>query len=105
MSIIIKLFWFEIGTLDSETDCLIYPPQNALSYETLCSECTYLLDNGIDMFLWIGRNAPIEFLQEIFGLDNVENDLYVRFYFLTLYSTPPGTDTNSAFSSPEISDP
>ncbi|CAL8069120.1 unnamed protein product [Calicophoron daubneyi] len=47
---------------------LVYPPAAIrCSYERLTPEGAYLLDNGIQLFLWLGPNLPAEWIQAVFN--------------------------------------
>jgi protein transport protein SEC24 len=44
-----------------------------LSYERLSSSGIFLLENGHDMFMWIGRAVNPAIIQTLFGLQTLEN--------------------------------
>lgn len=44
-----------------------------LSHERLTSEGMFLLENGYDLFLWIGRNVSPAILDTVFGVSSLEN--------------------------------
>jgi protein transport protein SEC24 len=56
---------------------IVLPPIVNLSVDQLTSNGVYLLDNGVDMFLWVGRSADIGLVGSLFGvqsLDDIEPD-------------------------------
>ncbi len=44
-----------------------------LSHERLTTDGMFLLENGYDLFLWIGRNVNPAILDTLFGLSSLEN--------------------------------
>ncbi|KAJ3088249.1 Protein transport protein Sec24C, partial [Physocladia obscura] len=59
------------GTLDS-TNNIRLPPAVRLSSTRLESNGVYLLENGVQMFCWVGRNVSPEIVQGLFGVQRVE---------------------------------
>jgi len=53
------------------TQKIIIPPQMNLSYQRLTSDGIFLLENGLTIFLWIGRNANSSLLTALFGLESL----------------------------------
>ncbi|KAA3672589.1 protein transport protein SEC24 [Paragonimus westermani] len=48
---------------------IVYPPSAIrCSYEWLQPDGAYLLNNGINLFLWIGTNLPAEWIQAVFNV-------------------------------------
>ena len=43
-----------------------------LSHERLTSEGIFLLENGYDLFMWIGRNVSPAIVNTLFGLNTLE---------------------------------
>ena len=58
----------EVGLPDSETRQLILPPKLNLSGERIVSHGLYLIDDGQTQFLWVGRDAVPQLLQDAFGV-------------------------------------
>ncbi|CAB9527167.1 transport protein SEC24 (Partial), partial [Seminavis robusta] len=52
---------------------ILLPPVVNLSVERLTSNGVYLLDNGIDMYLWIGRAVDLNVLGSLFGVQSLED--------------------------------
>lgn len=44
-----------------------------LSVDRLSSNGVYLLDNGVEMYLWVGRTADIQVLCSLFGLQSLDD--------------------------------
>ncbi|KAJ3057858.1 COPII coat Sec23p-Sfb3p heterodimer component, partial [Quaeritorhiza haematococci] len=44
-----------------------------VSVERLDPQGAYLIENGQQMMLWLGRQVPSEFLQQLFNVETVEN--------------------------------
>lgn len=53
------------GSLD-EHGTMQFPPLLNLSSERLERQGLFLLDNGLDLFFWVGRMCPPELLQMLF---------------------------------------
>ncbi|KAJ3270457.1 COPII subunit [Terramyces sp. JEL0728] len=83
-----------IGRKD-ENGKLVYPNRLNLSSEKLDRTGIFLLENGLQVFIWIGRNADLSLLESVFGqqsldqivcgkttLPRLENDLNSRVYAL-----------------------
>lgn len=60
-----------------------------LSHEHLCSEGLFLLENGVHLWLWVGRRADPAKLSALFGVSSIEgidpNTLQLR---LEVHATP-----------------
>lgn len=52
---------------------ILLPPASNLSIDSLSSEGVYLLDNGVEMFLWVGRNADLNILGSLFGMHSLDD--------------------------------
>ncbi len=52
---------------------ILLPSAINLSVESLSSEGIYLLDNGSDTFLWVGRASDAATNSALFGLESLEN--------------------------------
>jgi protein transport protein SEC24 len=53
-------------------DMILLPQAINLSVESLSSEGLYLLDNGCDSFLWVGRASDAATNNALFGLDSLD---------------------------------
>lgn len=49
------------------------PPVVNLSVERLSSDGVFLLDNGVDMYLWVGRTADMSTVGSLFGMHTLED--------------------------------
>lgn len=49
-----------------------FPPCQWLSAEKLDGDGLYLLEDGGEMLVWVGRNYPQDRLKEVFGVDTVD---------------------------------
>ncbi len=49
------------------------PPLVRVSYARLNPAGAYLLENGQKLFLWLGREIPSQFLQDVFGVQTIES--------------------------------
>ncbi|KAI1848364.1 hypothetical protein JX265_008855 [Neoarthrinium moseri] len=56
------------GVPDPETSQITLPPPLNLSSERFVSYGLYLIDDGQTQFLWIGRDAVPQLLQDVFGI-------------------------------------
>jgi len=52
---------------------IILPKDLNLSVERLSSDGIFLLDSGVDMFLWVGRSCPPSTCASLFGVNSLEN--------------------------------
>ncbi|KAI8910255.1 Sec23/Sec24 trunk domain-containing protein, partial [Gorgonomyces haynaldii] len=81
----------QIGMPDLENK-IVFPPRLNLSSEKLDRENLFLLDNGSEIFIWIGRNVSPQIMTQLFGVETVaqlpaakitlprlENELSLRF--------------------------
>jgi protein transport protein SEC24 len=61
------------------------PPRIRLSGERLDPQGAYLLENGEQMMLWLGRGVLPEFLEKVFGVTDLNAvDINMVRYFLVL---------------------
>ncbi|KAJ3084473.1 COPII coat Sec23p-Sfb3p heterodimer component [Rhizoclosmatium hyalinum] len=68
----------DFGILDSRGNIRL-PSCVRVSYERLDPEGIYLLENGVQMFLWVGRQVSSELVSSIFGVQRVEEiDIKMR---------------------------
>lgn len=49
------------------------PPTLSLSVNSLSSDGVFLLDNGMDMFLWVGRTADMNIVGSLFGVHTLDD--------------------------------
>lgn len=42
------------------------------TFEKMSDDGAYLLENGIHMFIWLGLTLPAEFIQSVFGCQNIQ---------------------------------
>lgn len=52
---------------------ILLPQMLNLSVERLSSEGIYLLDNGVDIYLWVGRASDAALIRSLFNCDSLEN--------------------------------
>lgn len=64
------------GTPDEETGHIVLPPTLNLSSERFVSYGLYLIDDGQTQFLWVGRDAVPQLIEDVFGV-NDRKDLAV----------------------------
>lgn len=55
-------------TLTAGRDQIVLPPAINLSIDGLSSDGVYLLDNGVEMYLWVGREADMNIVGSLFGV-------------------------------------
>ena len=53
-------------------DCIELPKVLNLTVDRLASNGIFLLDNGLDMFLWVGRSSDPSILNSLFGTNSLE---------------------------------
>ncbi|KAJ2895300.1 uncharacterized protein MKZ38_006710 [Zalerion maritima] len=58
------------GVPDPETGHVVLPPPLNLSSEQLVSFGLYLIDDGQNQFLWVGRDAVPQLLLDVFGVED-----------------------------------
>lgn len=49
------------------------PQAQALTIDSLSSDGVFLLDNGVDMYVWVGRSTNPNTLHSLFGVSSLEN--------------------------------
>lgn len=70
---------FEETTDDTPDDAfsgrnrILLPETLPLSVDNLSSDGVYLLDNGVDMYIWVGRSADQNVVNSLFGAPSLEN--------------------------------
>ena len=83
-----KIFSFSKVGEATDYGKLMLPPMIRLSGERLDTNGAYLMENGQSMVLWLGRGISSEFLQDIFGvldLNLVDTQLVILFFNLNEY--------------------
>ena len=83
---------FEETTDDVDTEKfagrgrILLPKVLSLTVDHLSSNGVYLLDNGVDFFVWVGRSADQNTVNSLFGVPSLENvdPTQVCFYFAIL---------------------
>lgn len=58
----------EAGVSDSQSGGIVLPPLCTLSSEKVAPYGLYLIDDGQTQFLWVGRDAVPQLIQDVFGL-------------------------------------
>jgi protein transport protein SEC24 len=58
----------EAGVFDEQSGGIVLPPPCNLSSERLAPYGLYLIDDGQTQFLWVGRDAVPQLVQDVFGL-------------------------------------
>jgi hypothetical protein len=53
-------------------DSIILPPSLPLTVDSLVSDGMFLLFDGVETFIWLGRAAPPSFLEAMFGCSSFE---------------------------------
>ena len=56
------------GVPDANTGEIVMPPTVAASSQTLVPYGLYLIDDGQTQFLWVGRDAVPQLLDDVFGV-------------------------------------
>ena len=52
---------------------IMLPPVVNLSVDRLSSDGVYLLDNGVEMYLWVGNSADLNVLGSLFGIHSLDD--------------------------------
>lgn len=60
----------DAGTPHPETGEIALPPACNLSSERIVPYGLYLIDDGVNQFVWIGRDAVPQLLIDVFGVDD-----------------------------------
>lgn len=60
------------GTIDSATGKCIMPPAHNLSSEKLESHGCYLIENGQQILLWIGKGAVPQLCKDLLGVTSIQ---------------------------------
>jgi protein transport protein SEC24 len=62
----------EMGQYNNEKKRINLPSNIRLSYDRLDVNGIYLLENDMNLYLWIGRDVSVEYLMNIFGVDSLD---------------------------------
>lgn len=60
------------GTINATTGEYIMPPVNNLSSEKLEVHGCYMLENGQDIYIWIGKQAVPQLCKDLLGADSIQ---------------------------------
>lgn len=60
------------GSLFAGRNKVVLPKVANLSVERLSSDGIFLLDNGVDMFMWVGRSVNPAVMSSLFGMETFE---------------------------------
>ncbi|KAF9300853.1 COPII coat Sec23p-Sfb3p heterodimer component [Mortierella antarctica] len=83
--------------VEDQTGRVLLPQLVRVSYARLNPAGAYILENGQNLYLWLGREVPSEFLMEVFGvatLDEVDSGMH----YLPELSTPTSTQIRTIMS-------
>ncbi|KAJ1663496.1 COPII subunit [Coemansia sp. RSA 1813] len=80
----------EAGYVDENTGIVTLPPSLGLSAEVLSPHGIYLLHDGHDMFLWLGRDANPAICQSMFNVQDVRT---IPSGVITIPDLSNGSDT------------
>lgn len=58
------------GVPDPQTGEIMLPPAMNLSSERIVPHGLYLIDDGVNQFLWVGRDAVPALLLDVFGVED-----------------------------------
>ncbi|KAJ2550317.1 COPII subunit, partial [Coemansia sp. RSA 1933] len=83
----------EAGSVDESTGIVALPPGLGLSAEVLAPHGIYLLHDGHDMFLWLGRDASPAVCQSLFNVQDVRT---IPSGVITIPDLSNGADTAAA---------
>lgn len=56
----------------ASANSIVLPPVINLSIERLQCDGVFLLDDTLSLYLWVGRSAPPELLESLFGIPSME---------------------------------
>ncbi|KAI7817471.1 Sec23/Sec24 trunk domain-containing protein [Gamsiella multidivaricata] len=62
----------KVGVMDPSNGRVYLPPLVRVSYARLDATGAYMLENGQKVFLWLGRDIPAQFLQDVFGVQTLD---------------------------------
>jgi protein transport protein SEC24 len=60
------------GAETASAKSIVLPPVINLSIERLQCDGVFLLDDTLSLYLWVGRSAPPELLESLFGVPSME---------------------------------
>jgi len=70
--------FFSIHDLPRDTKFPPFPAPLWLSSEKLNQEGAYLLEDGHEILIWLGRQLPVGLLRDLFGTENVDDIVSTR---------------------------
>ena len=56
----------------TDATSIVLPPVVNLTIERLQCDGVFLLDDALSLYLWVGRSAPPELLESLFGVPSME---------------------------------
>ncbi|KAJ3358497.1 COPII subunit, partial [Kappamyces sp. JEL0680] len=59
--------------LPGENGAIVFPPRLNLSSEKLSRGSVFLLDNGLEIFFWVGRSTSPDVLMALFGISSLDS--------------------------------
>ncbi|KAI9922902.1 hypothetical protein PsorP6_000166 [Peronosclerospora sorghi] len=62
----------DLSSEGNEPNSIVLPPVISLSIERLQCDGVFLLDDTLSLYIWVGRSAPSEFLESLFGIPSLE---------------------------------
>ncbi|KAI1311905.1 COPII coat Sec23p-Sfb3p heterodimer component [Mortierella claussenii] len=62
----------KVGIMDPTSGRVFLPPLVRVSYARLNPAGAYLLENGQKLFFWLGQEISVVFLQEVFGVQSLD---------------------------------
>lgn len=63
----------DVSLVTAGRNNIVLPPVISLSIDGLSSDGIYLLDNGVEMYLWVGRSADMGLVSSLFGVHTLED--------------------------------
>jgi len=63
----------DVGIVNPETGVASLPEELPLSAQSLNSADVYLVDNGLEMYLRLGKNTSSSWLRDVFGVDDINS--------------------------------
>ncbi|KAF9210180.1 COPII coat Sec23p-Sfb3p heterodimer component [Haplosporangium sp. Z 27] len=73
------------------------PSSVRVSYARLYPEGAYLLENGQNIYIWLGQNVSTEFLSDVFGVSSLD-EINPNLHHLPEFSTPINTKLRTIVS-------
>lgn len=60
----------DAGIPEPQTGTIVMPPLLNLSSERIVPYGLYVIDDGINQFIWVGRDAVPALLMDVFGVED-----------------------------------